>query len=98
MDFLDRKGEVARLDGLVKRKVAGLAALWGRRRVGKSRLLMEWCARNGGVYTVADLSAAPVQRRYFADAVAAALPGFNEAEYPDWGVLLRRLASDGGGR
>lgn len=94
MDFLDRKGEVARLDGLVKHKVAGLAALWGRRRVGKSRLLMEWCARNGGVYTVADLSAAPVQRRYFADAVAAALPGFNEAEYPDWGVLLRRLASD----
>ena len=85
---------MARLDGLVARKVAGLAALWGRRRVGKSRLLKEWCARNGGVYTVADLSAAPVQRRYFADAVSVMLPGFSEVEYPDWGALLRRLSSD----
>ncbi len=94
MKFLDRTAELDRLDGLVKRRTAGLAALWGRRRVGKSRLLMEWSAKNGGVYTVADVSAAAVQRRYFADAVSAKLTGFNDVEYPDWGSLLRRLSSD----
>jgi AAA+ ATPase superfamily predicted ATPase len=92
--FLDRRNELARLDALVARRAAGLVAVWGRRRVGKTRLLTEWCARHDGVYTVADQSAEPVQRRYFAEAVAGKLPGFNEAEYPGWAPLLRRLSRD----
>lgn len=94
MRFLDRAGETARLDALVARQAAGLAAVWGRRRVGKTRLLMEWCSRHDGVYTVADQSAETVQRRYFAEAVAARLPRFGEAEYAGWTPLLARLAQD----
>jgi AAA+ ATPase superfamily predicted ATPase len=94
MRFLDREREMARLDQLAARHTAGLVALWGRRRVGKTRLLSEWCRRHGGVYTVADQSAETVQRRYFADALSAKLKGFNDAEYPDWRMLLRRLSAD----
>jgi len=63
MKFLDRKHELGRLDALALRRAAGLVALWGRRRVGKTRLLSEWCRRHDGVYTVADQSSATVQRR-----------------------------------
>jgi len=94
MRFLDRDNELGRLNALVERQAAGLVAVWGRRRVGKTRLLQEWCLRHGGVYTVADQSAETVQRRYFSEAVSNRLPGFREVEYPDWQALLRRLSQD----
>jgi AAA+ ATPase superfamily predicted ATPase len=93
MDFVDREDELARLDGLAG---PGLAVLWGRRRVGKTRLLLEWNRRRGGLYTVADQSAASIQRRYLAEALASKLPGFDEVEYPDWRALLRALARSAG--
>lgn len=68
--------------------------IWGRRRVGKTRLLLEWVRATGGVYWVADESAAPIQRRYLAEALAARLPGFADVEYRDWSALLGRLARD----
>ena len=94
MIFLDRTSEMERLSRLAMQRGAGLVALWGRRRVGKTRLLSEWCRSHGGLYTVADQSAESVQRRYFAEAVSEKLPGFNDVEYPDWISLLRRLSAD----
>jgi len=38
MDWLDRTTEIARLDRLAARRDGGLVVLWGRRRVGKTRL------------------------------------------------------------
>lgn len=72
----------------------GLAVVWGRRRIGKTRLLLEWSERAGGVYTVADQSAPDLQRAYFARAISQALPGFADVTYPDWERLLSRLAAD----
>jgi uncharacterized protein len=89
MDFVDRLAELGRLGGLPS---PGLAVLWGRRRVGKTRLLLEWSRQRAGLYTVADQSAESIQRRYFAEAVASKLPGFDEVEYPDWRTLFRALA------
>ena len=93
MQFLNRNDEMRRLDGVLSRPAA-FAVLWGRRRVGKSRLLIEWSRRHGGLYTVADQSAPPVQRRYLAAAVAERFPGFADVEYPDWRSLLMRLAAE----
>ena len=93
MKFLDRSDEMCRLDGALQRPGA-FAVIWGRRRVGKSRLLIEWSRRHGGLYTVADQSAPPVQRRYLATAVATRFPGFADVEYPDWHAFLTRLANE----
>lgn len=90
MEFIDRNDEMARLNRAVANP-RGFVALWGRRRVGKSRLLTEWVRRNDALYTVADRSAAAVQRRYLASALATRFPGFNDVAYPDWQALLQRL-------
>jgi len=94
MKFLNRTEELERLDHLASREGGGLAVVYGRRRIGKTRLLLEWSKRHGGLYTVADQSSAEVQRRYFAQAVAERLPGFGDVDYPDWRTLLTRLARD----
>jgi uncharacterized protein len=89
--FVDRHSEMQRLRGVQR---PGLVVVWGRRRVGKTRLLLEWTRADGGIYTVADLSAGPVQRRYFAEAVSAHAAGFADVEYPDWRALLRALSRE----
>ncbi len=92
MDWQDRQHELARLDGLARR--GGFGVLWGRRRVGKTRLLVEWVERHRGAYFVADESAPTLQRHRFAEAVSGIVPGFAEVEYRDWGTLLTRLARE----
>jgi AAA+ ATPase superfamily predicted ATPase len=94
MKFLDRQSELARLDRVAASEESGLVVVYGRRRVGKTRLLLEWAKKHKGLYTVADLSAAELQRRYFAEALAEKLPGFSEVEYPDWRTLLSRAARE----
>jgi hypothetical protein len=94
MRFLDREDELGRLDRLARRRGGGFAVVYGRRRVGKTRLLLEWCARQGGAYSVADQSAAAIQRRYFAAVIAERLPGFADVEFPDWRSRLSHLARE----
>jgi AAA+ ATPase superfamily predicted ATPase len=94
MLFLDRQNELTRLRRVADSEESGLVVVYGRRRVGKTRLLLEWAKRHSGLYTVADQSAAELQRRYFAEAVGERLPGFAEVEYRDWRSLLSRLARE----
>src|SRR5262245_52467000 len=93
MLFVNRKAELAALAGLAADR-GGLAVVWGRRRIGKTRLLLEWCARSRGIYTVADQSNPETQRAYLARATSEVLPGFADVTYPDWERLLSRLAAD----
>jgi hypothetical protein len=94
MHFVDRAAELARLSGLCAAAEGSLVVVWGRRRVGKTRLLLEWVARERGLYWVADESAPGVQRRYLAAVIAERFPGFADVEYPDWASLLVRLAKE----
>lgn len=94
MEFIDRSDELSRLDDLLDRPEGSLAVLWGRRRVGKTRLLLEWARRHEGLYTVADQSAAPLQREYLARAIAAKFRGFDTVTYRDWPSLFTRLAQE----
>ena len=93
MEFLNRQEEMQRLDAATKQP-GGFAVVWGRRRVGKSRLLIEWSQCHDGLYAVADQSAPAVQRRYLATAVAGRFKGFDEVEYPDWRTFFQRLGSE----
>jgi uncharacterized protein len=94
MHFLNREHEIGRLEALAARGKGGLAVLVGRRRIGKTRVLLEWVRRTDGLYTVADESAPQVQRRYVARAVAARFPDFAAVDYPSWAALLERLAAE----
>ena len=100
MKFIDRQKELQRLNRALddaRRSSPGspaFIALWGRRRVGKSRLLVEWCRQVEGLYTVAEQTSAKIQRAYCATAIAARFPGFADVEYPDWRSLLDRLATE----
>ena len=93
MEFIDRLREMQRLDSALAQE-GSFSVIWGRRRVGKSRLLIEWCDRHQGLYTVADQSAAPIQRRYLASAVAERFPGFADVEYPEWRSFFARLSAE----
>ena len=94
MKFIDRKQEMARLNGLVRQSKGATAVIWGRRRIGKTRLLLEWVHKHRGIYYTADESAAPIQRKYFSIALEQALPNFSKVEYPDWTSFFSRLAND----
>ena len=93
MRFIDRADEMRRLNAVLAQPGA-FAAIWGRRRVGKTRLLIEWSQRHDGLYAAADPSAPAVQRRYLAGAVERRFPGFADVEYPDWRSFLLRLARE----
>ena len=94
LPFLDREDELSRLNRLSRSASGGFAVLHGRRRLGKTRLLLEWARHHGGLYITADLSSPEVQRRVVAEAVAARFAGFAETSYPDWVSLLKRLSRE----
>jgi len=48
--FMDRKEELSTLDKLFKSGEAHLVVIYGRRRVGKTRLLLEFLKRKKGLY------------------------------------------------
>ncbi|MDD8026160.1 MAG: ATP-binding protein [Acidobacteriota bacterium] len=94
MKFINRQTELQQLLRLSGAKSGGLAVVWGRRRVGKTRLLLEWSRRENGLYLVGDESAPSIQRKYMADRIADKFAGFNEVDYPDWHSLFARLARE----
>ena len=94
MLFVNRQEELTRLDRLAARSEGALAVVYGRRRVGKTRLLLEWAERTGGLYTVADQSLPELQRRYLAESISTRLPGFADVEYRDWRGLFARLGRE----
>lgn len=94
MEFLDRKKEMDRLNKSLKFNEGNLIVIWGRRRIGKTRLLIEWIQKNNGLYWTADESSSAVQRNYFAQNLNTLFPGFSDVEYPNWDALLRRIASE----
>ena len=54
--FIDREEELGKLIELSNSKKAELALVYGRRRVGKSKLLVEFAKKTGALYMLADVS------------------------------------------
>lgn len=96
--FVGRSRELQVLDNLWQSNKATLLILYGRRRVGKTRLLTHWLQQHSdsGLYWVAEPSSALSQLRSFSQA----LMGFidPEAEIPPdftfstWELAFRQLA------
>ncbi|MBI2898351.1 MAG: ATP-binding protein [Deltaproteobacteria bacterium] len=94
MRFVDREEELRRLEAVTRSPGPALVVVWGRRRIGKTRVLLEWVGKTDGLYWVADESAPPIQRRYFAEALEARIAGFGQVEYRDWEALFARLGRE----
>ncbi len=54
--FVDREAELETLGEVARSKKAELVLMYGRRRVGKSRLLAEFAKHTGALYLLADVS------------------------------------------
>ena len=54
--FVNREAEMKKLMKIAESKKAELALIYGRRRVGKSRLLTEFAKKTNALYLLADLS------------------------------------------
>jgi len=78
MKFINRNKELKQLERLSDAERGGMAVLWGRRRVGKTRLLLEWSHRCNGLYLACDESAPAIQRKYFAERIAERFAGFSQ--------------------
>ena len=95
MEFLDRVEELKRVREFLALKEGAFACLYGRRRVGKSRLLKEASAgRTDVVMHIADKSDQVLQRGRLARDLSRLIPGFDRVDYPDWGALLERWVAD----
>lgn len=88
--FLDRRSELARLRKVFGGRSPGLAVLYGRRRLGKSRLIQEALAGLKAVYFVGDEADSAVQREAAAREISQLIEGFADVRYPDWSALLER--------
>jgi hypothetical protein len=90
LKFLDRENERSRLALAFTRRQGSFCCLYGRRRCGKSRLLLEVLAKQPAVYYVGDEREPSLQRAALAAAIATAVPGFDQVAYPDWTSLFAR--------
>ncbi len=97
-DFVGRSRELEVLDSLWQSPKAMLLILYGRRRVGKTRLLTHWLRRypGQGLYWVAEPTSGLSQLRSFSQAIMsfmdpeADIPP--EFTYASWELALRQLA------
>ncbi len=91
MKFLDRIDEQRRLKRFLSLKEGAIAAVYGRRRIGKSRLLEEVFSNcSARISYCADRSEAALQRARMAEDIARLLPGFSDVVYLDWRSLFER--------
>jgi AAA+ ATPase superfamily predicted ATPase len=94
LPFLDRVQELARLRRVIESRDGGLVCAWGRRRLGKSRLLQEAVRGRAAAWCVGDERAPALAREAVARDIARLLPGFDEVPYPSWDSLLGRYFRD----
>ncbi len=95
MDYkrlIDRNAELERINGALGREDTQFVVIYGRRRIGKSRLIKHIVnARQKAIYFLSDTSVEAVQRAAFSKVAASVVDGFDQVIYPDWESLFRSL-------
>jgi len=95
LPFVGRERSLGKLRQLLRKKVASLVVVEGRRRIGKSRLVEEFAKEHrfiqfSGIPPEEDVDA-QAQRDVFAGRLAHYL-GFSTLKSDDWAVLFQMLA------
>lgn len=91
MRFIDRTDEQARLRHALGREERSFIVMYGRRRLGKSRLIREVMGE-GDIYYMAEKNEPAMQRALLQNAIAAVYPVFSSMRFPDWESLLTTLS------
>lgn len=88
--FVGRDGELAALATAFKRRGGAMVPIYGRRRVGKSELILHFLRNKRGVYHVGKSAPAALQIREFLEQAARALdePLLSRLEATDWRSAL----------
>jgi uncharacterized protein len=95
--FIGRKAQLQAMDRAWNSSQAELMILYGRRRVGKTRLLTHWIKDRDayGLYWMAEATSAFDQLRSFSQTLADFEdPGIDvplDLTYPNWEYVLRRV-------
>jgi AAA+ ATPase superfamily predicted ATPase len=93
LDFTNRERELRDLDAASKS--GGLVVLFGRRRVGKTRLLNRWLEKRGGFYSQAIEAASPIQIEQTMKDIGPSMP--SEIQPKSW-LEFFELLNFGSGR
>jgi AAA+ ATPase superfamily predicted ATPase len=72
--FVDRQGELELLRGFASQRRAGIAVVYGKRRVGKTRLLLELLKTTRGVYVFVPRGGRASLLNAFSRSLGASLP------------------------
>jgi AAA+ ATPase superfamily predicted ATPase len=97
-NFFGREQEIAELQALADQPGSQFLILYGRRRVGKTTLALQWAEQSGlpTIYWVANRLSPTLQRRSLSQTIYNALnPGFQadaNFTYPTWEMALQQLA------
>lgn len=90
-DFVNRTDELDRLHRLFESESAELGVVYGRRRLGKTRLVKKALeGRENAVFYQARQKTRELQLEQFVDAATATFPGIEDIR-PDWERLFRYL-------
>ncbi|MEA3460277.1 MAG: ATP-binding protein [Bacteroidota bacterium] len=90
MDFINRNREIKRIGHALSSKESMLVVLYGRRRIGKTRIIQQ-LMKDEDIYFIADQRETPLQIASFAKTIAKKITGFDSVVYPDWEVCLLAL-------
>ena len=91
--FIGRCTELSLLQGAFRSRRSEFIPIYGRRRVGKSELILNFMAGKPGVYYLGQQSSAGLQvREFLAEAAGAvAMPLLEELRSAGWGPALRTV-------
>jgi AAA+ ATPase superfamily predicted ATPase len=97
--FIGRENELAVLTELAERGKPELFVLYGRRRVGKTELLQQFCEGRRAVYFQAAQLREKDNLSFYRDALADGLgESIAAVEFPDWETALQFTCERAGGK
>ena len=91
--FFDRERELKFLESHFDTGKPELLILYGRRRVGKTRLMKEFHSKNGGVYHLVSRETEKGQIEEFKESLAEKKPGYKDLKN-DWETLLKNAGKE----
>ena len=93
MQFLGRRKELGVLEQAYSEGRA-FVVMYGRRRVGKTRLIKQFIQNKHALYFLASKESAPLNRQRFARAVGdfVGMPAIGQGRYDDWRPLFQIIA------